>query len=123
MRILDMVTGWLLVAFGVLHLCLTRVYDPTLSLNALWFASGGLFMISVGALNLLRVAYAPVAKGVRIVSALANVTLVLLILLMTTKVPIHGNPQIVVGLVITALLTLFSLLPRGGQVRSVQAGR
>jgi len=31
--------------------------------RAVWFASGGLFMVLVGALNLLRLSYASVAPG------------------------------------------------------------
>ena len=112
MRKIDIVVGWLLIAFGALHLSLTLKFDPTLGMNAIWFASGGLLIIAIGALNLLRVAYANVAKGIYIVSVIANVVLVLLILFMATRVPMRGNPQIVVGLILAGLLTALSVLRR-----------
>lgn len=125
MRILDIVCGWLLIAFGALHVSLTGKYDPSIGLNGIWFASGGLFIITTGALNLLRVAYVSVAKGVRIVSILANVVVVLLILFMATKVPMRGNPQVVVGLILAGLLTVLSVFRRDGgmKTRQVESGK
>ena len=67
MRTLDLVAGWLLIAFGALHASLTRRMHPVIDINAVWFASGGLLIIAIGALNLLRVAYGSVAKGVYVV--------------------------------------------------------
>ena len=125
MKTIDVVAGSLLIAFGAVHLLLTPKFDPSLGLNGLWFASGGLLIITIGALNLLRVAYAAVAKGVRIVSAIANIVLVLLILVMTTRVPIRGNPQVLVGLILSSLLTGLSVFRRGSRVqaRPAQTGR
>ncbi len=122
MRTLDIIVGWLLIAFGATHTSLTRRVDPSLGINAIWFACGGLFMITVGALNLLRVAYGAVARGIYVVSFVANLVLVLLMLWIASRVPMRSNPQVVVGLIIAALLTAFSLLRRTGQiqVRQVQ---
>ena len=83
-------------------------------MNAVWFAKGGLLIIATGALNLLRVAYAGIAKGVRIVSVIANVVLVLPIVFMATLVPLRSNPQVVVDLLPTGLFTGLSLLRRNG---------
>ncbi len=125
MKKIDVVVGCLLIAFGAVHLSLTRKFDPTIGMNALWFASGGLLIITVGALNLLRVAYTTVAKGVYIVSVIANVVLVLLILFMATRVPMRSNPQVLVGLILAGLLTALSVLRRGGQTQagSVRIGK
>ena len=125
MRKIDIVFAWLLIAFGAIHLSLTNKYDPSIGMNAIWFASGGLLIITVGALNLLRVAYTTVARGVHIVSVIANIVLVLLILFMATRVPIRGNPQVLVGLILAGVLTGLSVLRRGGptQVRPVQTGK
>jgi hypothetical protein len=125
MRTIDIVVGWLLIAFGAIHLSLTHKFDPSLSMNALWFASGGLLIITIGALNLLRVAYSTVAKGLHIVSAIANLVLVLLIVLMALRVPIRSNPQVLAGLILAGILTAFSLLRRAGQTRTrqVQTGK
>lgn len=118
MKVFDIVCGWLLIAFGALHVSLTRKFDPTVGMNGIWFASGGLLIITIGVLNLLRVTYANLAKGVRIVSIIANVVLVLLILWMSTVVPMRGNPQVVVGLILAGLLTLLSVVRRDGQAQA-----
>lgn len=113
MRTIDVVVAWLLIALGAVHVSLTAKFDPSLGLNAIWFASGGLLIITIGALNLLRVTYANVAKGVSIVSLIANVVLLLLMVWMATRVPLRSNPQVVVGLILAGLLTVFSALRRG----------
>ena len=112
MRKIDVVVGWLLIAFGAVHLILTPKFDPSLGISAIWFASGGLLIITIGVLNLLRVAYTNVARGVYIVSVIANVVLVALMLFIATRIPIRGNPQVVVGLILTGLLTGLSVLRR-----------
>ena len=121
MRTLDLSIGWLLIAFGVAHTSLTRKVDPSLGITAIWFASGGLFMITVGALNLLRVAYSCVAKGVQVVSVIANIVLLLLMLFIASRFPMRSNPQVVVGLILAALLTAFSVLRRPGHHEASQA--
>lgn len=117
MRALDIIIGWLLIAFGVVHLSLTRIVHPDMDINAIWFASGGLLMVAIGALNLLRVAYSSVAKGARVVSIIANIVLLLLMLLIATRAPVRTNPQVLVGLILAALLTAFSALRRGGHIQ------
>jgi hypothetical protein len=112
LRTLDIVIGWLLIAFGALHLSLTRKVHPNIDINAVWFASGGLMIIATGALNLLRVAYGSAAKGVHVVSVIANIVLLALMLFIATLLPLRGNPQVLIGLILTALLTAFSLLRR-----------
>jgi len=115
LRTLDIVAGWLLIAFGVLHISLTRSVHPNIDIDAVWFAGSGLLMIAIGALNLLRVAYSSVAKGVVVVSVIANIVLLLLLLFIATLIPMRSNPQVLVGLILAALLTAFSWLGRAGQ--------
>lgn len=57
MRTLDILTAWILIALGAVHIALTRRVNPNMGINAIWFASGGLLIIAIGTLNLLRVAY------------------------------------------------------------------
>lgn len=118
MRTLDIILAWLLIAFGALHLALTRKVHPNIDIDAVWFMSGGLLMITIAVLNLLRVAYSAVAKGVWAVSVIANIVLLLLMLLIATVLPMRGNPQIVVALILAVLLTAFSVLRRGGHVQA-----
>lgn len=120
MRTLDIILGWLLIAFGAAHTALTRKVSPDMGINAVWFASGGLLMITIAALNLLRVAYGSVAKGVYVVSVIANIVLLLLMLFIATRLPMRSNPQVLVGLILTALLTAFSVLRRAGYVQTSQ---
>jgi hypothetical protein len=112
MRKIDIVGGWLLIALGAVHVSLTAKFDPKLGLNAIWFASGGLLIITIGALNLLRMRYANVAKGVSVVSVIANVVLLVLMIWMATRVPMRSSPQVVLGLILAGLLTASSALRR-----------
>jgi hypothetical protein len=112
-RTLDIIISWLLIAFGLLHASLTRKVHPDLDINAIWFASGGLLIVAIAVLNLLRVAYGSIAKGVWVVSVVANFVLLLLTLLIATRLPLRTNPQVVVGVALAALLTAFSVLRRG----------
>lgn len=125
MRTMDKIVAWLLVAFGLTHLALTRKVHPHLGINAIWFASGGLLMMTIAALNLLRVAYGSVARGVHAVSLVANLVLLLLIATIATRLPVRGNPQVLVGMVLAVLLTAFSIFRRTRpmQVRQAQAGK
>ena len=85
---------------------------PDIDINAVWFASGGLLIIAIGTLNLLRVKYASVANGVYLVSVLANLVLLAVMVFIATLLPLRTNPQVLIGLVLMALLTAFSLLRR-----------
>jgi len=119
-RTLDILIGWLLIAFGAVHTALTPRVDPNIGINAIWFASGGLLMIAIGTLNLLRVAYSSVARGVYVVSVIANIMLVLLMLFIATRLSIRSNPQVLIGLILAVLLTAFSVLRRAGHVQARQ---
>jgi hypothetical protein len=112
MRTLDRIFGWLLVAFGALHTSVTRKVHPNLDIDAVWFAMGGLFMNTIGVLNLLRVAYGAVAKGVWVVSLVTNILLLSTMLFIATLLPVRENPQVGVGLLLIVGLTAFSVLRR-----------
>jgi hypothetical protein len=120
LRRIDISVGWLLIAFGAVHLSLTRRVHPEIDINAVWFASGGLMIITIGALNLLRVAYSSVAKGVHVVSVIANVVLLALTLFIASLLPIRSDPQVLVGLVLVALLTALSVLRRASPIQTPQ---
>ena len=120
MRTLDILSGWLLIAFGATHTALTRRVHPNLDINAVWFASGGLLIIAIGTLNLLRVAYSGVARGVYVVSVIANIVLLLLMLFIATQLPIRSNPQVLLGLILAVLLAAFSVLHHVGHVQARQ---
>jgi len=93
---------------------------PDIDINAIWFASGGLLIIAIGALDLLRVAYSSVAKGTYVVSVIANIVLLVLMLFIATGVPMRSNPQVLVGLILAALPTAFSVLRRASHIQARQ---
>ncbi len=121
LRRIDIIVGWLLIAFGAVHLSLTRRVHPDIDINAIWFVSGGLLIIAIGVLNLLRVAYGSVAKGVYVVSVIANIVLLALMLFIATLLPIRGNPQVLIGLILAVLLTAFSVFRHAGRVQGGRA--
>jgi len=117
-RTLDILTAWILIALGAVHIALTRTVNPNMGIQAIWFASGGLLIVAIGTLNLLRVAYSRVARGVYVVSLIANIVLVLLMLSFVVLVPIRSNPQILFGLILAVVLTAFSVLRRPDHVQA-----
>jgi hypothetical protein len=119
-RTLDIVIAWILIALGATHIALTRKVHPDIGIDAVWFASGGLLIVTIGVLNLLRVAYSSVAKGVYLVSVIANIVLLLLMLFIATLLPIRSNPQVLIALILAALLTAFSVLRRAGHAQASQ---
>jgi hypothetical protein len=119
-RTLDILIAWILIALGAAHIALTRRVNPNIDINAIWFASGGLLIIAIGTLNLLRVAYSGVARGVYVVSVIANILLVLLMLSFAALLPIRSNLQILLGLILAVLLTAFSVLRRPDHVQARQ---
>jgi hypothetical protein len=119
-RTLDILTAWILIALGAVHIALTRTVNPNMGIQAIWFASGGLLIVAIGTLNLLRVAYSRVARGVYVVSLIANIVLVLLMLSFAALVPIRSNPQILFGLILAVLLTAFSALRRPDHAQARQ---
>jgi hypothetical protein len=112
LRILDRIFGWLLVAFGLLHASLTKKVHPNLDIDAVWFACGGLFMSLIGVLNLLRVAYGAVARGVRVTSVIANFVVLAIMVFIATILPVRQNPQVAVGMILAVGLTVFSVVRR-----------
>jgi len=72
MKTLDAVFAWFILGFGVLHSVAAFDKYDSLSADALWFFSGGLALLLLAGLNLLRIRYAAVAPGVRTVCIAAN---------------------------------------------------
>ena len=105
MKATDRVFAWVLLLLGCIHCAGTFVVFKTLSLEAIWFITGGLAMIFGALLNLVRVAR-PDDKLPARASALANL---LLFAVFVAVVPwllrheLKENPQvIVVGITVAA---------------------
>lgn len=74
-RTLYMMAGWGLALLGAAHMVATVALFDSLTSDALWFLSGGLFMVSVAALNLLNRVYGRGAPGLRATCRAGNVVM------------------------------------------------
>ncbi len=112
MKIVDTIVSWLMIVFGTIHCAFTGRAYPEFGLPALWFLASGLFIILVAATNLLRIRYAGVAPGVRAVCIIANLVLLGLAVAIALVTPLAGNPQVVIAVVLSVLLVIFSIARR-----------
>ena len=72
MRILYKITTFLILALGVLHLCMTPNLFPGFNSAALWFAGGGVMIVFISFFNFLLLSDAGQARLVRIFCNIAN---------------------------------------------------
>ena len=75
MRVAYLILSLGIIALGAVHIGATPRLFTHLTSAAVWFACGGLAIIMVGALNLLRRAYGEIAPGIRWVCVVANVVM------------------------------------------------
>jgi hypothetical protein len=107
-----MVAACLVVILAAIPCLLTPKVYPQFGLAAIWFFGAGLFMMLVGAINLLRIRYAGAAPGVRIVCIVANLVLLAFLIAIAFTVTLKQNPQVIIFLVLAALLTISSVMRR-----------
>ncbi len=111
MKIIDRFFAWILLALGCVHSAMHFVMHRAVSLDAIWFLSGGLVQIFGALLYLVRIAR-PDDRLLARVSALANL---LLFALFAIAVPwllrheLKQNPQVVVLAIAVAAEVIFSL--------------
>ena len=74
-RAIDKVLGAVVVCLGLLQCLVTPYFFRRIEEPAAWFFAGGMLLMLVGALTLLRVRYGLIAPGVRHVSVAANLML------------------------------------------------
>jgi hypothetical protein len=110
MKTLDRIIAVLIVLFGATHAALAPVFRGHYDGAGMWFLSGGLMIIFLGLMNLVR-AGSPAAAP-RWAALAANVMGLAFTAGLVPLVPLRQSPQIVVFLVLTAAATLFSLLRR-----------
>lgn len=108
MKILDRMTAWLFVAFGATHAVLGMMHAITTDM--LWFISGGLLIIAVAAMNLLRSHYGDVVRALNWTSLLFNLMTLALFLAIALhmEIPLIKAPQVLVGVLLVAVLVHFS---------------
>jgi intracellular septation protein A len=111
MKTADRIFAWVLLVLGCVHCAVAFVVHKSLSIEAIWFFSGGLAVIFGALLNLLRIARPDDRLAARI-SALANL---LLFAVFAAALPwlVHReltqNPQVVVVAIAVAAEFGFSL--------------
>lgn len=110
MKRIDAVFAWIILALGVVHICVTPFVYSQFSQSAVWFAGAGLAGIFAGMLNLIRVRHVNSVPALRTFSLLANLLLLAWIVAGTVSVlsELHRNPQALILLITTLGETLFS---------------
>ena len=108
------VSSFLLIALGIVHTALTRVFFQEFSIDALWFAGSGLAMIFVGFLNIVMSGEAGRDRLVRILCYAANLlTLVFGLVL----IRLDREPQVILGLLLIAIMTITAFMLTTSQTR------
>lgn len=74
MKTLYKVTTILILALGILHISLTPMFFPSLTMGALWFAGGGMMIIFVSFFNFILMSAASKQRVVRILTYTANLS-------------------------------------------------
>ena len=75
LSVMYFVVSVMIIALGMIHLAASPKFYAHLTSAALWFASGGVSIILMGALNLLRRAYGENAFGLRLVYVITNIVM------------------------------------------------
>ncbi len=115
MKIFDAVVAWLVLVLGCIHCAFTHAAYPKFSLGLLWFVSAGMLMILLAAVNLLRIRYAAVAPGLRVICIISNLVLLAWAVSFAFALPVTKEPQVIVSIVLIALLAIFSIVRRPGR--------
>ena len=72
MKTLYKVSTFLILALGILHICLTPMFFHSLTSGALWFVSGGMVIIFLSFFNFILMSDARKQRIVRILAHTAN---------------------------------------------------
>jgi hypothetical protein len=110
MKILDRVVAVLILLLGIVHVSLAPVLGMRLDIPGMWFLSGGLMLIYLALLNLVR-ADSPTAAA-RWAALGANVLALAFMLGFVPLISLRGNPQVTLTILLIAVAALFSLVRR-----------
>jgi sulfite exporter TauE/SafE len=111
MKITDRVFAWILLVLGCIHCTATFVVHKTLTIDAIWFFSGGLVMIFGALLNMVRTA----RPDDRLATGASTTANLLLFATFAVAVPwllrheFKQNPQVIVVGIAVAVELVFSL--------------
>ena len=117
MRRLEVILAWVLVGLGVLQWLATPLFFKRPEEPAFWFFGGGITLVLVGGLNLLRRKHGERARELVFVSVAANLALagfwVAMAVTLTYKFTRYMAPHIALGLIVLNAALSLSDLKRG----------
>ena len=110
----EVILAWILVGLGVLQWLATPLFFRRAEEPAFWFFGGGITLVLVGVLNLLRRKYGERARGLVLVSVVANLVLagfwVAMAVALSYKFTRYVAPYIALGLIVlNAVISLTDL--------------
>ena len=109
----EAILGWVLIGLGAMQWIATPVFFKTAEEAGFWFFGGGITLAVVGAMNLLRLRYGSVARGLVLVSVGSNVALALFWIAMAFALAYKFNrykaPYVALGLIVaTGVLSIIA---------------
>jgi|SRR6516162_6819262 len=111
MKTVDRLVAVLILLLGIVHASLAPALRGRADIAGMWFLSGGLMLIFLALLNLVRTS-APGAAA-RWAALGANILTLLFVLGLVPLVSLRQNPQVTILILLIAAATLFSVLGRG----------
>ncbi|MGH9668863.1 MAG: hypothetical protein ACRD3A_01965 [Terriglobales bacterium] len=110
MKIFDRIVAILIMLLGSIHSAFSPVFHGHYDEAGMWFLSGGLMMIFIGLMNLVRTASAGAAA--RRAALAANVLGLAFVGSLVPLFPPRQNPQVVVFIGLVAAATILTLTRR-----------
>ena len=110
MKILDRIVAILMMMFGATHSAFSPVFHGHYDGVGMWVLSGGLMMIFLGMMNLVR--SASPGDVARWAALAANVLGLAFTLALVPVFPPRQNPQVVVFIMLAVAATIFSRVRR-----------
>ena len=107
MKSFDQVIAWTIATIGVLHAGTTWLIYKQFSMAAVWFFDAAVVLWFTAALNLLRIRYATVAPGIRVVSIGANLLVLATVLTVALR---SKTAQNLTGVAFCLLILLAAVL-------------
>ena len=107
MKILDRIVATLILLLGATHSAFSPVFHGHYDDAGMWFLSGGLMMIFLGLMNLVR--SASLGAAPRWAALAANVLGLAFAAALLPLFPLRQNPQVVVFLMLLVTATIMSL--------------
>ena len=110
MKIVDRLVAVLILLLGIVHAGLAPAFRGRPDIAGMWFLSGGLMLIFLGLLNLVRASAA--GATARWAALAANVLTLAFVLGLVPMVSLRQNPQVTALILLIAAATVFSLMGR-----------